>query len=143
MLASLAIPMGSQAVIATDDQDMVNKIAGDPYGIGYCSSAIADPNKVQILGIATSTSTANFYPQTNPKYRWLVPSSTSGITLNNGLTFTSGSGFIRTLYCVANGNAASVSDSTRFADSMLAPGSSFVTTSLQAGPLFQASYLPN
>jgi prepilin-type N-terminal cleavage/methylation domain-containing protein/prepilin-type processing-associated H-X9-DG protein len=132
--ASVNMIVGSQAIVATDDQDMVNKVSADPYGIGYCSSAMADPNKVQILGIATGATAANFYPQTNPKYRWIVPATSSSITVPVG--------FVRTLYAVAAGNAVA-SNGANFADSMLNTSSNFVTTSLQAGPLFAASYLAN
>ncbi len=125
---------GSHTVITTDDQDMVNKVSADPYGIGFCSSAMADPNKVQILGIATSSTQAAFYPQTNLKYRWILPATSSSAC----------GCFTRNLYCVVSGNAApSGTANTNFADSMLLPSSSFVSTSLQAGPLFQASYFAN
>ncbi|MEI7834411.1 MAG: hypothetical protein WCJ56_14585, partial [bacterium] len=35
--------------IARNDYDMVQKIANDPEGIGYCSAAFADPNLVDIV----------------------------------------------------------------------------------------------
>ena len=54
---------------------MVNKVSADPYGIGYCSSAMADPNKVQILGIATNSTRPRSIRRPTRKYRWIVPAS--------------------------------------------------------------------
>jgi len=41
-----------KAITVSNDVEMVNKIENDPYGIGYCSVAFADTNRVNILGIA-------------------------------------------------------------------------------------------
>jgi len=136
-LHKLGMTTGTQAVVATDDQDMVAKVASDPYGIGYCSSAMADPSQVQILGNAAingGPSTASYFPQTNPKYRWIMPNTTSGF----------GAGFVRTLYVVAGGNAAPTSattpDGSTITDSCFLPTSAGLLA-IQAGALFQASYL--
>ncbi len=42
---TLHLAVGSQAVVATDDQDMVNKVAADSYGIGYCSICHGRPEQ--------------------------------------------------------------------------------------------------
>ncbi|OPZ88072.1 MAG: Type II secretion system protein G precursor [bacterium ADurb.Bin429] len=60
--------IGTQAVTVTDDLDMVEKVAADPYGVGYCSAAFADIDKVTILDL-----NGKIFPNQNPKYRWLVP----------------------------------------------------------------------
>jgi len=60
--------IGSRAITVTDDRDMVEKVAADPYGVGYCSAAFADPDTVTILSLD-----GKLYPNQNPKYRWLVP----------------------------------------------------------------------
>jgi len=126
--------VGTQAVVATDDQDMVNKVSADPYGVGYCSSAMADPNKVQILGIcpAGTSANANFYPQTNPKYRWIIPTTTSGLSI---------SGYTRTLYATyATGNVPTASPGASTLGGNL---TGCILPVIQTGPLFQASYLAN
>jgi prepilin-type N-terminal cleavage/methylation domain-containing protein/prepilin-type processing-associated H-X9-DG protein len=124
--ATINVPVGNQAIVASDDMDMVNKVASDPYGIGYCSSAMADPNKVQILGIVTN-GTANFYPQTNPKYRWIMPTLKASLSLP--------SSFTRQLYCVTNGNALSTTSGT------MGYNLGTILSVMETGPLFQASYL--
>jgi prepilin-type N-terminal cleavage/methylation domain-containing protein/prepilin-type processing-associated H-X9-DG protein len=122
------VAVGNEAVVATDDQDMVNKVSADPYGIGFCSSAMADPNKVQILGIVNSSNVSQFYPQTNPKYRWIVPTSSTGLA----------GGFARTLYATFGttepGLAASIGTASTYG---------YLMSSITAGPLFMASYLTN
>ena len=118
---------------------MVNKVAGDPYGIGYCSSAMADPNKVMILGVVENGVSSLYPPNTGnnvDSVGWRIR-----IKIDHIIIIIQPADECRELYAVPTGNAATVSDNTRFADSMLSPSSSFVTTSLQAGPLFQASYL--
>jgi hypothetical protein len=59
--------IGKLAMTVKDDSDMVEHVAADPYGIGYCSAAAADTDKVTILGLD-----GKLYPNQNPKYRWLV-----------------------------------------------------------------------
>ncbi len=142
--------VGSQAVLATDDLNMVSLVAADPYGIGFCSSAMADPNQVQILGIyqpslGVTSANPSFYPQTNPKYRWIIPATSSGLSIP--------SNFVRTLYatCDANGLAASstyggAATAPAFIDNMLASPAGVPCVGLaaiQSGPLFQASYFAN
>ncbi|MEI7834219.1 MAG: prepilin-type N-terminal cleavage/methylation domain-containing protein [bacterium] len=41
----------TSATIADNDYDMVQKVAGDPKNIGYCSAAFADPNIVDIVSV--------------------------------------------------------------------------------------------
>jgi len=146
----LGITVGSQAVIATDDQNMVNLVAADPYGIGFCSSAMADPNKVQILGVIDANGASQFYPQTNPKYRWIMPNSSAG--LFGGTSSSAAATYGRNLYCQVGGHAAAggqtgTANLTSFAESMLTTSGtygsngSFFGNSLLVGPLFQASYL--
>jgi len=126
---------GSEAVVATNDQDMVDKVANDPNGIGFCSSAMVDINRVQVLGI-TGIPGAGFFPQTNPKYRWIMPATASGIT----------GGISRTLYVNFYSLAGLVTDPTCvFAQQMLDGRAtpSVGMAAIQAGSLFSASYLAN
>jgi len=60
-----------------DDAEMVEKITNDPYGIGYCSTALADPDRVVILGLAGLASDASgkdaIWPRDAKKFRWVMP----------------------------------------------------------------------
>ena len=117
---------GARTITVKDDYEMVNKVAADPYGIGYCSSAIADPDKVQIIGLRTPDGKVHFFPQDDPKARWIMPATPPDWPLT------------RTLYAECGGKAWR-SDGTGIANVMLAPGAPG-TKALQAGPLFRASY---
>jgi hypothetical protein len=133
-LQKQGITVGNSAVLATDDINMVSLVGSDPYGIGFCSSAMADPNQVQVLGVLTGGSDYTF-PQQNPKYRWIQPTLTTSLPAG----FSS---FVRTLYAVCGGNAASTGNNANFANSMLVSGSGGLQA-IQQGPLFQASYWAN
>jgi ABC-type phosphate transport system substrate-binding protein len=64
----ITIPaLGYQGQTVADDIEMVEKVAGDPYGIGYCSSVFADPDKVKILDIV-SGGAAHHFPNSNKQY---------------------------------------------------------------------------
>ncbi|MHB9134588.1 MAG: prepilin-type N-terminal cleavage/methylation domain-containing protein [Armatimonadota bacterium] len=74
IMGSLGI--GYNASLVADDLEMVEKVAGNPYGIGYCSSVFADPDKVRILDIIPAAGGAPLhYPNPNPKYASVVPDS--------------------------------------------------------------------
>ncbi|HEY3416840.1 MAG TPA: hypothetical protein VGM23_08155, partial [Armatimonadota bacterium] len=111
-----------EAVVVENDADMVDKVAADPYGIGYCSSAFADLDRVQILAIRQGNRTY-YFPSADIQHR-------------GELTDTPDWPYMRTLYAVID----SAPGSHTFARLMLAPGGPG-TRALQAGPLFQASYL--
>jgi prepilin-type N-terminal cleavage/methylation domain-containing protein/prepilin-type processing-associated H-X9-DG protein len=69
-------PWGIDAVEVADDAEMVEKITNDPYGIGYCSTSVADPDRVVVLGLAglgTDTNDA-IWPRSSAKFRWVMPS---------------------------------------------------------------------
>jgi len=68
--------MGPAAVEVLDDYDMVDSVAKDPLGIGYCSSSFADINRVEILAVATWDDSERFvYPRKTAKtnLRWVMP----------------------------------------------------------------------
>ena len=117
--------IGSQVLLANNDLDMVDKVANDPYAIGYCSAAMADVDRVTILG----DNMGHLFPNNNPKYRWAYPASISTSTW----TWT------RTLKVVGGGAGATAT--TGFIDRMFnnLSGCNFKTY-LLAGPLYQASY---
>jgi len=68
---------GTDSLEVADDAEMVEKITNDPYGIGYCSTSVADPDRVVILGIAGAASDASgkdaIWPRSAPKFRWVMP----------------------------------------------------------------------
>jgi prepilin-type N-terminal cleavage/methylation domain-containing protein len=123
-------PSVQNAVTVYNDVDMVNKVASDPYGIGYCSAAFADTNRVTILGLAcgsntvAATSSANqsdvglgttaglwnsstggiqLYPSCNAKQRWILPDQPSYWPLSRQLyaTATGGTGGVGSGYWTA------------------------------------------
>jgi len=68
---------GKGALQVADDAEIVKKVTNDPYGIGYCSSAIADPDRVTILsfkGLGTDGGDA-IWPRGSKKFRWVMPAS--------------------------------------------------------------------
>lgn len=124
--AGKPLTIGANAVIATDDQNMVNLVAADPTGIGYCSSAMADPARVTVVGLVQPNSTVLGFPNQDPVYRWVYPATPPAWPL------------LRTLYVQCGGEAASTHGHS-IASVMFAPGAAG-TKALQAGPLFQAGY---
>jgi len=136
------LQFGPKTITVKDDFAMVKKVAGDPYGIGYCSSTAADtvreepgygdfpsttnPNGVQVIGLRTPDGKVHIFPQDNPKSRWVMPANPPDWPLS------------RTLYAECGGNAWR-SDGTGIANVMLTPGAPG-RKALQAGPLFKASF---
>lgn len=119
------LQLGSKAIVVADDFAMVDRVARDPSGIGYCSSALVDPERVQLLGLQTADGVVHYYPQDNLKYRWLVQEKATWPLM-------------RTLYAQYGGKARNRAG-TGIVNVMLAPGGAG-TKALQDGPLFQASY---
>jgi len=64
---------GQKAKVVANDYDMVDQIANDPYGIGYCSSACLDLDRVQALGLQDATGKQYFFPNRNLKERTCLP----------------------------------------------------------------------
>ena len=66
---------GKGAREVKNDFEMVEKVANDPYGIGYCSSACADPDRVNILAFAGLGTDGNdaVWPRASTKFRWVMP----------------------------------------------------------------------
>jgi type II secretory pathway pseudopilin PulG len=108
--------IGTYAVRCHDDYEMVDKVAADPYGIGFCSSAMADTSKVRILDLTVDGNVFNF-PQRNTKMRWVVPETPAA----------SGYPYIRSIRAEVGGDGKK-----------LLP--IFAAKNFLAGPLFQASY---
>jgi hypothetical protein len=118
---------GKKVIMVASDEAMVDRVAADPYGIGYCSSAFADLDRVQILGITKPDGTAYLFPSANPNYRW-------------GLSDHPDWPYMRTLYAVCGEGTWGPDGAPTFGRLMLGPGGPG-TASLRAGSLFVASYL--
>ena len=119
------LEIGKQAIVVINDVDMVDKIANDPYGIGYCSSVFVDPQRVQVVDLRLADGSYARFPRKDLQHRWEYPAATSWPLM-------------RTLYAVCGGQAEQP-DGNTLAATMLAPGAAG-TRALQAGPLFKAGY---
>ena len=117
--------IGKGAVEVADDWAMVEKVANDPYGIGYCSSGLFDPDRVTAIALQTPDGKVHYYPQEDRKSRWVVPATPAWP-------------WTRTLYAVCGG-AAWKADGSGIANVMLAPGGAG-TAALHKGPLFGTGY---
>jgi len=69
---------GPDSILVENDQQMVEKVASDPYGIGDCSSAFVDPERVVVLGIDLVGDNGAYdegdaiWPTANEKSRWTM-----------------------------------------------------------------------
>jgi len=63
---------GRDEIEVMDDAEMIEKVANDPYAIGYCSSAFADPDRVVILAPVID-GRIHVWPQSDPQHRWVMP----------------------------------------------------------------------
>ncbi len=110
------------ATIAKNDYDMVQLVARDPDGIGYCSAAFADPNIVDIVavdGIGFPNPDAKARP--DDKYLWPVDAPTSAYP------------YMRTLY--AQPTETPGEGAADFLAKLPA-----LLKAVQSGPLFKLSY---
>ncbi|MHB9130043.1 MAG: hypothetical protein ACYDBB_03005 [Armatimonadota bacterium] len=127
MLGEVAKPLvvGQQVHIVEDDWEMVEKVARDPYGIGYCSSACVDLERVTVLPLQWTDGKTYYFPNQYKRYRTVLP-------------YSSEWPLTRTLYARCWGGAWS-EDNTGFTNILLAPNSSGNAV-IQAGPLFKTGY---
>jgi hypothetical protein len=82
--------IGTQSVVVANDREMQDKVAADPYGIGYMSNALVDLTRVQVLGILKAQ--PEIYPNSNVKTRWLKPADYTSFTGYRALTVTTSAG---------------------------------------------------
>ena len=120
------LQFGANTKTVKDDEDMVRKVAGDPYGIGYCSAVFADPHRVDKLALKWTDGQTYSYPQQVAKYCWNYPNLTSIWPLT------------RTLYAEYGGRAWTAAG-TGIVNIMLTPRAPG-TLALQNEPMFQACY---
>jgi hypothetical protein len=124
----LAIPSGKDSLVewVDDDYEMVERVANDPYGVGYCTAGVADSIKVKIVGID-----GHRYPTDRTdregRYQDIVPATPSP-------TWP----LVRTLYAEFGGNTWKA-DGTGIGNVMLAPGSPG-KQALEAAPMFVMGY---
>lgn len=119
----------STAIQTATDASEISHVAGDPYGIGYCSVGNADPTKVQILAINTGT--------TIQKYdRSLVEASTPDAN-DDALTNTAAGQWELTRYVFAVVNDAGGSANAQTANDFLAYVQS---TSFRNSLLFKSTF---
>ncbi|MHB9107595.1 MAG: prepilin-type N-terminal cleavage/methylation domain-containing protein [Armatimonadota bacterium] len=64
---------GTDSIVVANDAEMVEKVSNDPWGIGYCSSAFADPDRVVIIAPIIRGKTY-VWPCSSTKFRWVMPS---------------------------------------------------------------------
>ncbi|MHB0936185.1 MAG: hypothetical protein ACYC6A_07315 [Armatimonadota bacterium] len=113
--------IGKRTTVVKNDAEMASKVAADPYGIGYCSSAMYDKERLLTIAIKTPDGVEHYYPRRSTRYRWVVPDSPDWP-------------WTRTLYA-EYGGAAWKADGSGIANVMLAPGGAG-TEALRRGPLF-------
>ena len=129
-IPSVSANYTAQAIQCTNDNDMVDKVANDPYGIGYCSSVFVDLDRVSVLGMVDGTCATGqcYWPNANGKYKTWLPNPYPGGGPDNGQssgTFLWPASLMRTLCIYCNG------------DGVLAAGN---FASLDNGPMFACSY---
>jgi prepilin-type N-terminal cleavage/methylation domain-containing protein/prepilin-type processing-associated H-X9-DG protein len=122
----------AQAITCTNDNDMVDKVANDPYGIGYCSSVFVDLDRVQVLGMVDATCATGqcYWPNANGKYKTWLPNPYPGGGPNNGQssgTYLWPASLMRTLAVYGGGDGNLCLIGTTWAN-------------LDNGPMFACSY---
>lgn len=117
--------IGIKAKVVKNDLAMEDALNNDPYGIGYCSSAIVDPILFTVVGLLAPDGQTYFLPLDATGDRYIVPDK-------------AGWPLLRTLYATYGGAAQSHAG-TGIVDVLLAPNAPGAKT-LHAGPLFQGSY---
>jgi prepilin-type N-terminal cleavage/methylation domain-containing protein len=134
-LTWFVIPAGDASMVeyVADDAEMVEKVANDPYGIGYCSAAVADSIKVKVCMIGTTaptTGTRTIQRFPNPRkdkadnYQDNYPETTPAAG-----TTAAHYKLMRPIYAVSEG----VGDT--LVTSLLGHGKA-----ISAGPMFKASF---
>jgi len=88
--------ISKNCIVVKNDLDMVDRVASDPFGIGYCSAAFADTTRVKILALVDSGTTTRpvitsttagstptkrwYFPNLNDKVRNIVPATLDATT---------------------------------------------------------------
>ena len=64
---------GTRCRVVNNDREMVARVANDPAGIGFCSSACVDYDRVQVVGIQDTAGKQYYFPNRDAKYRTWLP----------------------------------------------------------------------
>ena len=124
----------NETPVAVDDWTMVDEVAKDPYGIGFCSSAFADLDRVQCLGIYDPTSPNGptsgqyYWPNADAKHRTCLPNPFPGGGPNAHIPYQWPPTLVRTL------RVRSAGEGTRLVKDIMKGNK------LAHGPLFACSY---
>jgi hypothetical protein len=112
--------------VVANDREMQDKVAADPYGIGYMSNALVDLTRVQVLGILKAQ--PEIYPNSNVKTRWLKPADYTGFT-----------GY-RQLYVTTSATAPNFVYSATANSATLCTNTTTLTAAMANGPLYKLGY---
>ncbi|MHB0938223.1 MAG: H-X9-DG-CTERM domain-containing protein [Armatimonadota bacterium] len=63
---------GIDIVVVANDAEMIEKVSNDPWAIGYCSSAFADPDRVVVLAPVIDGK-IYVWPRADKRLRWVMP----------------------------------------------------------------------
>ena len=125
---------GAHCRVVANDREMVDRVANDPRGIGYCSSACVDYDRVQCLGIFDPSSPNGppdgqyYWPNAHAKYRTWVPNPYPNRGPNAHIPYQWPPALVRSLHARAKGEGAKLLED-------------FATNQqLANGPLFACSY---
>ena len=129
-MPTVSCDLTAQAILCSNDNDMVDKVACDPLGIGYCSSAFVDLDRVQVLGMVDATCAGGqcYWPNADANHRTCLPNPYPHGGPNAGLTsghYRWPAALMRTLFVYTRGDGSLLS---LYADR------------LKRGPLFACSY---
>lgn len=78
---------GTDTVVVANDLEMMEKVAADPYGIGYMSAGQVDFDKVRAIAVNNEV-----YPSGNAKTRWQIPDDFSGFSTARTLRMSTSAG---------------------------------------------------
>ncbi|MHB0937828.1 MAG: hypothetical protein ACYC6A_15690, partial [Armatimonadota bacterium] len=119
---------GTDSVEVANDAEMVEKVSNDPWAIGYCSTAFADPDRVVVVAPIIA-GTTYVWPRSSTKFRWVMPSRTE-----------SNWPWKRSLDVATDGATLSLGITNAIRG--LGANAGFKTNGLNNGPLFTWGYWP-
>lgn len=116
--------ISAKATPLKTDKEILDAVAADPYGIGYVSSSVVDPERVRIISVKTTDGTFRFPNQsTKAAEQWIVPVPRP-TDVNEAYPFT------RPIYLYSSASSTAA----------LALVNILQNVDFQAGPLFQSSF---
>ena len=64
---------GTRCRVVNNDREMVARVANDPAGIGFCSSACVDYDRVQVVGIQDTAGKQYYFPNRDALHKTWLP----------------------------------------------------------------------